>query len=102
MRAARWLRLRGYRVLDANVWLAGAEPDLVVRRGRTIAFVEVKSKSGDGFGDPIEMVDAVKVSRIRRAAGLWLAAHPGTGPLEIRFDVIADRSGRIEHLRDAF
>jgi putative endonuclease len=101
-RAARWFRWRGYRVLDHNRWLGGAELDLVVRRGRTIAFVEVKSKTGDGFGDPIEMVDDVKVARIRRAAQLWLAAHPETRPLEIRFDVIADRSGRIEHLRDAF
>jgi putative endonuclease len=102
VRAARWLRLRGYRVLDHNRWLGGAELDLVVRRGRVLAFVEVKSKSGDGFGDPIEMVDDVKVARIRRAAQLWLAAHPESTGLVVRFDVIADRSGRIEHLRDAF
>jgi putative endonuclease len=102
VRAARWLRWRGYRVLDRNRWLGGAELDLVVRRGRVLAFVEVKSKSGDGFGDPIEMVDDVKVSRIRRAAQLWLATHPEAARLDVRFDVIADRAGRIEHLRDAF
>jgi putative endonuclease len=102
VRAARWLRRRGYRVLDHNRWLGGAELDLVVRRGRVLAFVEVKSKSGDGFGDPLEMVDGVKVARIRRAAELWLALHPKLAPLDLRFDVIADRAGRIEHLRDAF
>ena len=102
IRAAWWLRRRGYRVLDHNRWLGGAELDLVVRRGRVLAFVEVKSKTGDGFGDPLEMVDDVKVARIRRAAQLWLAAHPESGPLQVRFDVIADRAGRIEHLRDAF
>jgi putative endonuclease len=98
-RAARWYRLRGYRVLEANVWLAGAELDLVVRRGRTVVFVEVKSKAGDGFGDPLEMVSPVKVERIRRAATAWLARHPGH---EIRFDVVAERAGRIEVLQDAF
>jgi len=102
VRAARWLRLCAYRVLDHNRWLGGAELDLVVRRGRVLAFVEVKSKSGDGFGDPLEMVDEVKVRRIRRAASLWLAAHPELSDLDVRFDVIADRSGRIEHLRGAF
>ena len=89
-------------MLDNNRWLGGAELDIVARRGRTIVFVEVKSKGGDGFGDPLEMVDDVKVARIRRAAELWLAAHPKAANLEVRFDVIAERSGRIEHLRDAF
>jgi len=102
LRAARWYRLRGYRVLAANVWLAGAELDLVVRRGRTLAFVEVKSKSGDGYGDPLEMVTPVKVERIRRAASAWLAAHPGRAGLDLRFDVAAERAGRMEVVQDAF
>jgi putative endonuclease len=101
-RAARWYRRRCYRVLDTNRWLAGAELDLVVRRGRTVVFCEVKSKSGDGFGDPLEMVDERKVARVRRAAAAWLVAHPELDGLDVRFDVIAERAGRIEHLPDAF
>lgn len=101
-RAARWYRLRGYRVLDANVWLAGAELDIVARRGRTIVFCEVKSRSGTDFGDPLEMVGEVKVSHVRRAAQAWLARHPETSGLEIRFDVIAERAGRLQHLPNAF
>lgn len=101
-RAARWYRLRGYRVLATNVWLAGAELDLVVRRGRTLAFVEVKSKAGAGFGDPLEMIPPVKAERIRRAALAWLAAHPEAAGLEPRFDVVAERSRRIEHVANAF
>jgi putative endonuclease len=89
-------------VLDHNRWLAGAELDLVVRRGRVLAFVEVKSKSGDGFGDPFEMVTPVKIARIRRATELWLSLHPKLEHLEVRFDVIAVRAGKIEHLSDAF
>ena len=101
-RAARWYRRRLYSVLDANRWLAGAELDLVVRRGRTLVFCEVKSKSGEGFGDPLEMVDERKVARVRRAAAAWLAAHPELDGLDVRFDVIAERAGRIQHLPDAF
>ena len=39
---------------------------------------------------------------MRRAAEAWLAAHPELRGLDVRFDVIADRAGRVEHLRDAF
>jgi putative endonuclease len=102
VRAAWWYRLRGYRILDGNVWLAGGELDLVVRRGRTLAFCEVKSKAGDGFGDPLEMIPPVKIARIRRAAEAWLSRHPELERLEVRFDVIAVRGTRIEHVPDAF
>ncbi|MFL5962358.1 MAG: YraN family protein [Gaiellaceae bacterium] len=102
VRAARWYRRRLWRVLDHNRWLGGAELDLVVRRGRVLAFVEVKSKSGDGYGDPFEMVTPVKIARIRRAAELWLRLHPELNGLDVRCDVIAERAGRIEHLPNAF
>jgi putative endonuclease len=94
--------LRGYRVLDANCWLAGGELDLVVRRGRRVVFCEVKSKSGPAFGDPLEMVDEVKVRRVQAAADAWLARHPEARGLEVRFDLIADRAGRLEHVPNAF
>jgi putative endonuclease len=64
-------------------------------------FVEVKSKAGDGFGDPLEMVTPVKVERVRRAAAAWLAAHPEVVGLATRFDVVAERARRIEVVQDA-
>ena len=101
-RAALWYRLHGWRILDANIWLGGAELDLVVRRGRTLVFCEVKSKSGDGFVDPLEMVTPEKERRIRHAAELWLARHPEARGLVVRFDVIAERAGRLQHIPEAF
>jgi putative endonuclease len=101
-RAALWYRLRGYRVLGANVWAGGNELDLVVRRGRRLAFVEVKEKSADGLGDPLEMVDEEKQRRIRRAADSWLATRPELEELLVSFDVVAVRGGRLERLADAF
>jgi putative endonuclease len=101
-RAAWWYRLRGYRVLAANAWCAGYELDLVVRRGRSLVFVEVKSKSGTRFGDPLEMVTAVKVDRVRRAAQAWAATRPDVRGLAWRFDVAAERAGRLEVVQDAF
>jgi putative endonuclease len=101
-RALRWYRLRGWKILGANVWAGGNELDLIARRGRELRFVEVKEKSGAGFGDPLEMVTAEKRRRIRRAAAAWLAARPECGGLHVGFDVVAVRGGRLERVRDAF
>ena len=101
-RARRHYRLRGYRILGTNVWIGGYELDLVVRRGRRVAFVEVKAKTGDGLGDPLEMVTAEKQRRVRRAAEAWLASHPECAGLECRFDVVAVRRSGIERLPNAF
>ena len=101
-KARRHYRLRGYRILGENVWIGGYELDLIVRRGRRLAFVEVKAKSGPGLGDPLEMVTAEKQRRLRRTAEVWLAAHSECAGLEVRFDVVVVRDGRLECFRQAF
>ena len=94
--------MRGYRILGENVWIGGYELDLVVRRGRRLAFVEVKAKGGPNLGDPLEMVTAEKQRRLRRTAEAWLASHPECAGLEARFDVVAVRQGRVERVGNAF
>ena len=84
------------------MWLAGGELDVVARRGDRLVFCEVKSKSGDGFGDPAEMVSAEKVRRVRRVAEAWLARHPECEACEARFDVVLVRGRRLECVRGAF
>jgi putative endonuclease len=102
LRARRYYRLRAYRILGENVWIGGYELDLVVRRGTTLVFCEVKGKSGDGFGDPLEMVTSEKVRRLRRAASAWRASHPEHAHCTVRFDVVADRAGKLERVAAAF
>jgi putative endonuclease len=89
-------------VLARNAWVGGFELDLVVRRGRKLVFCEVKEKLGDGFGDPLEMVDKEKQRRLRRAAAGWLASHPEAVGLDVSFDVIAVQSGRLRRVAEAF
>ena len=101
-RAARWYRLRGWRIVDANAWAGRHEIDLVARRGRSLRFVEVKEKRGPRFGDPAEMVTAEKQRRVRRAAAAWLAAHPELAGLDLAFDVVAVHEGRLRRIADAF
>jgi putative endonuclease len=102
LRARRHYRLRGYRILGSNVWIGGNELDLIVRRGNDLVFVEVKGKSGTGFGDPLEMVTAEKMRRVRRAAVAWLATHPGHDGCNVRFDVVVERVGKLERVENAF
>lgn len=74
----------------------------MARRGRIVVFCEVKSKGGPDHGDPLEMVTAEKARRIARAAGAWLAAHPELSGCEARFDVVAEREGKMERVANAF
>ena len=101
-RAARWYRLRGWRVLGTNVWAGRNEIDLIVRRGSHLRFVEVKEKRGPLYGDPLDAVDEEKQRRVRRAAEAWLASRPEFGALRVAFDVVAVREGKLERLGDAF
>lgn len=97
-RAARHYRLRGYRILGANVWAGRYELDLIARRGRRLVFCEVKGKSGAGFGAPLEMVDEEKVRRLHRAAETWLARNPELRELECRFEVVSVRPGKLDRV----
>ena len=97
-RAARHYRMRGYRILGTNVWAGGFELDLIARRGRRLVFCEVKGKTGDGYGDPLEMVGEEKLRRMHRAAEAWLVRTPGAAALDCRFEVVAVRSGQLQRV----
>jgi putative endonuclease len=98
-RAARHYLLRGWRLVGANVRVGRNEVDLVVRRGRRLLVVEVKEKTGDRYGDPLEMVDREKLRRVRRTAQAWLASRPDLAGLEIGFEVVGVSPGRVERVR---
>ena len=101
-RALWWYRLRGWRILGTNVWVAGYELDLIARRGRRLAFVEVKAKTGPRFGDPLEMVTREKQRRIRQAAAMWLQSHCDVAHCTVQFDVVAERGGKLDRIALAF
>ena len=102
--AVEHLRALGLRILARNWHCRYGELDVIAAKAdHTVVFVEVKTRSGDGFGGIAEAVTPRKVRRIRRLAGLWLAGQDN-GWREIRIDVIGVRVGRcripeITHLR---
>jgi putative endonuclease len=103
---ARWYTARGYEVVARNWRVREGEIDLVLRRGRTLVFCEVKTRRGDAFGSPFDAVTAAKQRRLRTLALRWLAEHRMRAA-EMRFDVAAVRVPRtgalaIEVLAGAF
>lgn len=106
--AARHLAAVGMQVLDRNWRCAQGELDLVARdRDGTVVFVEVKTRSGTGFGAPAEAVGRVKARRLRVLACRWLLEHRQSGSAELRFDVVGivrvpGQQPELVHLRSAF
>jgi putative endonuclease len=83
---ARWYEAAGYEVLDRNWRCRDGELDLVVIRGDTLVFCEVKTRASTRFGAPFEAVTLTKQRRLRNLALRWLAEH-GTHRSALRFDV---------------
>ena len=103
--AARHLVEQGIVVLARNWRCDLGEIDIVGRDGDVLVVCEVKTRSGTGFGTPLEAVTRAKAARLRRLAARWLAEHPGR-PAQVRFDVVgvlAPGSGaaQVEHVRGA-
>lgn len=75
--AAWWLRLKGWRILARRVRTPVGEVDLIARRGKTVAFVEVKARASAAEAD--RALDDWRLSRVARAAEALLAryARPG-------------------------
>ncbi|OBI87351.1 YraN family protein [Mycobacterium asiaticum] len=85
----------GLRVLARNWRCRYGELDVIATDPTTgtVIFVEVKTRTGDGYGGLAQAVTASKVRRLRRLAGLWLAGQDQRWPA-IRIDVIGVRIGR--------
>ena len=103
--AAAWYEAEGYEVLERNWRRREGEVDLIVRRGATVVFCEVKTRTSDRFGTGAEAVLPAKQRRIRRLASRWLAELTpavGRGRIELRFDVVSITAGTVEVIEDAF
>jgi putative endonuclease len=103
-RARAHLLERGWTIMAKNHRFGRREVDIVARNGNLVAFVEVKTRAGNGFGAPEEAVTALKRREIEIVASWYLCKHHLVD-VDVRFDVIAVTVGpnaRIEHLEDAW
>lgn len=100
-RALVALMLKGYWPLARRYGAAGGEIDLVMRRGRTVAFVEVKARAT--LATALAAIDGRKRARFSRAVRAWITAHPACAGLTLRADAVLVVPGRWPaHVADAF
>lgn len=84
---ATYLVDQGMVIVERNWRCPIGEIDIVAQHGRTLVLVEVKTRTTQRFGSPVEAVTPIKLARLRRLAGQWLHEHP-VGPERVRIDVV--------------
>ncbi len=105
--ACRFLRRNGYKILYRNFkGRSGGEIDIVCRDNDTLVFVEVKTRTSEEFGRPLEAVDRQKQRQISRGGLAWLRMLDNPDIL-FRFDVVEvimtdDAKPRLELIQNAF
>jgi putative endonuclease len=103
--AERVLQRKGWRVIQRRFRDGHRDLDLIAERQGTVAFVEVKARSGDSFGTPVEAVDWRKKRELVRSARVWITRHGRAGE-DYRFDVIgvllAPDRVLVRHVENAF
>lgn len=104
IQAANYLKAQGYAVKHRN-WRKGRnELDIVAQKSDTLVFIEVKTRSGEVFGDAQEAITLPKIRRLVLAADAYIKLFKIDLP--VRFDVITvvgkGKDVRIEHIPDAF
>jgi putative endonuclease len=99
--AALWLQLKGYRILDRRARMPACEIDLVARKGRTIVFIEVKSRRTRAMA--LESVTPQLRVRLEEAAHQWVSRRRGLQQALWRFDLVLLAPARLpRHMRDAW
>lgn len=108
--AARWLKVHGWSVATHRFQNGHRDIDLIATReepdaGRTVVFVEVKTRARDAFGGPVAQVGWRKQRELRRSAMVWMSRFQRPGD-NFRFDVIGVILGpenvKVQHVENAF
>ena len=104
--AARFLKSKGYLILETNYRCRWGEIDIVAVEEGQLVFVEVRTRKGNAFGTPEESITSAKRRRLVVTAQSYLREHGQEG-LDWRVDLVAIRLGsgrrpeRVEHIRHA-
>ena len=104
--AVKYLKKKGFKVIERNYHCPLGEIDLIAREGDTLVFVEIKARTSSTFGLPQDAVDRFKQKKLMLVARTYMAARHLKEDIPARFDVVAIHltpSGPdIELIKDAF
>lgn len=99
-RAARYLARRGYKITERNLRTPFGEVDIVAERKDVLAFCEVKTRLGSGYGAPSEAVDEARRKRYINSAAYYIKDL--AKEYVVRFDVIEVTGRKVNHIINAF
>ena len=102
--ARDYLHSQGYKILHSNYACSAGEIDCIAMEGSVLCFVEVRARSSDEHGHPLETIGRQKQRRIIRAAGAFMDEWSGAWPA-LRFDALGILLGRepdFTLVREAF
>lgn len=109
--AEKWLQVHGWEIAERRFRSGHRDIDLIATRrethgpGRTVAFVEVKTRKAASFGGPLGAVNWRKQRELSRSAKVWVSRFQKPGDV-FRFDVIGvileREKVRVAHIENAF
>lgn len=109
--AVRYLKNRGYRILERNYQIKLGEIDIIAEQGADLVFIEVKTRSDTLFGSPFDSVTAAKQKQLSKVALEYIGKR-GCHNRPARFDVVGvqlksgnaarSQDAKIELLKNAF
>ena len=83
------LEKKNYRIVEQNFNSIAGELDIIASTGKTLVFIEVKTRTSDDFGSPSESIGTGKILRIRETASWYLSKKDESGFQDYRFDIIS-------------
>ncbi|MCM8759645.1 MAG: YraN family protein [Candidatus Omnitrophica bacterium] len=86
--AARFLKKSGYKILERNYRTKFGEIDIIAQKGKSIVFIEVKTRCSDDFGSPVEAVDNKKLTKLVNVASHYIQKNRFENN-PIRFEVVS-------------
>lgn len=102
LKAEDYLREKGYKILETNFRNRSGEIDIIAKDGEYFCFVEVKYRTTNDYGSPLEAVDFRKQNQIRKVAMYYLMKNKLSEWTPCRFDVIAFEGEKMTHVENAF
>lgn len=103
--ALSYLKSKKYKIIEKNVRNRFGEIDIIAKDQGTLVFIEVKTRTSEAFGSPIQGINERKKERLRQLATRYIAEN-GLIEQEVRFDVLGilqtGKETKIEHIPNAF
>lgn len=102
LKAEEYLLQKGYKILERNFHNRSGEIDIIAKDKEYFCFIEVKYRTTNAFGSPLEAVNFKKQNQIRKVALYYLMKNKLSEWTPCRFDVIAFEGEDMTHIENAF